>query len=129
MTRRFAGQAKAQLTVLPIPVGSELSRRAMRLPVGPQAPQKIQHPLEVLPSLRSSAKPASCSPALRVIFVGSFGSARSLSALPEDSIASSSAVGSLGRAYGHDRFRIGSGKAPPSALYMARMRVNSSPMM
>ena len=27
-----------------MPVGSELSRRAMRLPVGPQAPQKIQQP-------------------------------------------------------------------------------------
>src|ERR1700681_2370286 len=101
-----------------MPVGSELSRRAMRLPGGPQAPQKIQQPLEGLPSLRNSAKPASCSPALRVILVGSFGSVRSLSACPEYSIASSSGEGLLGRAYGHDRLRIGSGKAPPSALYM-----------
>ena len=82
-TRRLAGQDQAQLSVWPMPVGSELSRRAIRLPVGPQAPQKIQQPRCVLPSSRSSAKPASCSPALRVILVGSFGSARSLSALPD----------------------------------------------
>src|ERR1700722_6066931 len=93
MTRRLAGQDQAQLSVWPMPVGSELSRRAMRFPVGPQAPQKIQQPHWVLPSSRSSAKPASCSPALRVILVGSFGSARSLSALPEYSLASSSALG------------------------------------
>src|SRR3982074_3835714 len=40
-TRRFAGQAQAQLSVWPMPVGSALSRRAIRLPVGPQAPQQI----------------------------------------------------------------------------------------
>src|SRR6202011_5223289 len=113
MTRRLAGQAKAQLMVWPIPLGSELSRRAIRLPVGPHAPQKIQQPLAVLPSSRNSAKPASCSPALRVTLVGSFGSTRSFSALPEYSRASSSGLGLLGCAYGHDRFTIGSGKAPP----------------
>src|SRR5262245_7675919 len=68
-TRRLAGQEKAQFKVCPIPVGSLLSRRAMLLPVGPQAPQKTQQPQLVEPSLRSSAKPASCSPALRVILV------------------------------------------------------------
>src|SRR5579864_3789627 len=65
-TRRLAGHEKAQLRVWPIPVGSELTRRAMRLPPGPHAPQKIQQPLAVVPSLRSSENPASCSPALRV---------------------------------------------------------------
>src|SRR5215470_13325732 len=109
ITRRLAGHAKAQLRVWPIPVGSELSRRAMRLPVGPQAPQKIQQPLAVLPSLCSSAKAASCSPALRVTLVGSFGSTRSLSALPEYSRASSSGWGLFGCAYGQVRFKIGSG--------------------
>src|SRR5208282_2219265 len=53
-TRRFAGQDQAQLSVWPIPVGSELSRLAIRLPVGPHAPQKIQQPHDVLPSSRSS---------------------------------------------------------------------------
>src|SRR5580704_15815109 len=100
----------------------------MRLPVGPQAPQKIQQPLAVVPSLRSSAKPASCSPALRVILVASFGSARSFSALPENSRASSTGVGASGCAYGQESLRIGSGSAPPSAWYSARMRVKS-PLM
>src|ERR1017187_4814791 len=117
-TRRFAGQAHAQLSVCPIPVGSELSRRAIRLPVGPHAPQKIQHPLCVLPSSRSSAKPASCSPALRVILVGSLGSTRSLNALPEYSLASSSGFGLSARAYFQVKLRIGSGKAPPSFAYI-----------
>ena len=63
---------------------------------GPQAPQKIQQPEAVLPSLRSSADPASCSPALRTTWVGFFGSGRSLSALPENSLAASSGVGLLG---------------------------------
>src|SRR5207248_1547168 len=39
ITRRLAGHDHAQLTVWPIPVGSELSRRAIRLPAGPHAPQ------------------------------------------------------------------------------------------
>src|SRR4030088_2285575 len=101
----------------------------LRLPAGPQAPQKIQQPLAVLPALRNSAKPANCSPALRVTLVGSLGSARSFSALPEYSRASSAGEGLLGFTYGHDRFTTGSGKAPPSVLYSARMRVNSSPMI
>src|ERR1700716_4365402 len=108
ITRRFAGHDQPQPRVCPIPVGSELSRRAIRLPAGPQAPQEIQHPLSVLPSSRSSANPASCSPALRVTWVGVFGSVRSLSARPVYSLASSSGVGLFGAAYGHDRFTIGS---------------------
>src|SRR3982751_330666 len=44
ITRRFAGHDQAQFSVWPMPVGSELSRRAMRLPVGPQQPAKIQQP-------------------------------------------------------------------------------------
>src|SRR5271154_3512295 len=112
-----------------MPLGSALSRRAMRLPVGPQAPQKIQQPLEVLPSSRSSANPASCSPALRVILVGSFGSARSLSALPEYSLASSSGPGLAAWAYFQVRLRIGSGYAPPSFAYIERMRVKIPAMI
>ncbi|MNQ44006.1 hypothetical protein D3C85_577480 [compost metagenome] len=81
-----------------MPVGSLLSRRAMRLPPGPQAPAKIQQPLAVDPSSRNSAKPASCSPPLRMTFAGSLGSARSTSALPVYSLASSSAVGFCGLA-------------------------------
>ena len=38
ITRRLAGHAQAQPSVLPMPVGSLLSRRAIMLPVGPQAP-------------------------------------------------------------------------------------------
>src|SRR5258708_15174197 len=128
-TRRFAGQAQAQLSVWPMPVGSELSRRAIKLPAGPHAPQKIQQPDCVLPSSRSSAKPASCSPALRVILVGSLGSARSFRALPEYSLASSSGLGLSTCAYFHVKLRIGSGKAPPSVVYMARMRVKMPAMM
>src|SRR5579859_5210891 len=107
-----------------MPVGSELSRRAIRFPVGPQAPQKIQQPEVVVPSLRNSAKPASCSPVLRVTWVGSFGSVRSCRALPEYSRANSSGLGLLGWAYGHVRLTMGSGNAPPSLRYMAHMRVN-----
>src|ERR1700751_2326690 len=33
--RRLAGHDQAQLSVCPIPVGSELSLRAIRLPLGP----------------------------------------------------------------------------------------------
>src|SRR3984893_4536334 len=128
-TGRLAGQAQAQLSVWPIPVGSELSRRAIKFPVGPQAPQKIQQPHCVLPSSRSSAKPASCSPALRMILVGSLGSARSLRALPEYSLASSSGLGLSTWAYFHVKLRMGSGKAPPSFAYMARMRVKMTAMI
>src|SRR5271167_1303148 len=115
ITRRLAGHDQAQLRVWPMPVGSELSRLAMRLPAGDQAPQKIQQPLAVEPSSLSSANPASCSPALRTILVGSLGSARSASALPEYSFASSSGVGAAGCTYGQDSLTIGSGNAPPSA--------------
>src|SRR5579863_1409612 len=128
-TRRLAGHDQAQFKVCPMPLGSELSRRAMRLPVGPQEPQKIQQPHCVLPSSRSSANPASCSPALRVILVGSFGSARSLRALPEYSLASSSGLGLCGCAYFQVKFRMGSGNAPPSLEYMTRMRVKIPAMI
>ncbi len=50
--RRLAGQANAQLSVCPRPNGSELSRRAIRLPFSVQRPQKIQQPHEVEPSSR-----------------------------------------------------------------------------
>ncbi|MNV51124.1 hypothetical protein D3C71_1431630 [compost metagenome] len=96
--RRLAGHAQAQFRVWPMPVGSLLSRRAIRLPPGPQAPAKIQQPLAVEPSSRSSAKPANCSPPLRVTLVGSLGSTRSTSARPEYSLANSSAVGFCGLA-------------------------------
>src|SRR5271165_1086770 len=127
--RRLAGQDQAQFSVCPIPVGSELSRRAIKLPAGPHAPQKIQQPDEVLPSSRSSAKPASCSPALRMILVGSFGSARSLSALPEYSLASSSGRGLAACAYFQVRLSMGSGYAPPSFAYIERMRVKIPAMI
>src|SRR6267378_15674 len=108
-TRRLAGQDQAQLSVWPMPVGSELSRRAIRLPVGPHAPQKIQQPDCVLPSSRRSAKP--------------------LRALPEYSLASSSGRGLSTCAYFQVKFRMGSGKAPPSLAYMARMRVKIPAMI
>src|SRR6476646_8049921 len=63
ITRRFAGHDHAQFRVWPMPVGSELSRRAMLLTVGLQLPANSQQPQAVLPSSRSSAKPAICSPA------------------------------------------------------------------
>src|SRR4029077_11750168 len=75
------------------------------------------------------ANPASCSPALRTIWVGFFGSGRSLSALPENSLASSSGVGLLGSAYFQESFTIGSGYAPPWVWYKARIRTASSPMI
>src|SRR2546428_5141734 len=80
--RRLDGHAYAQLSVLPNPLGSELSRRAMRLPFSDQAPEKIQQPQAVLPSSVSCAKPSNCSPALRTTFVLSLGSTRSSSAFP-----------------------------------------------
>src|SRR5271170_2546595 len=101
-----------------MPVGSVLSRLAIKLPVGPQAPQKIQQPDCVLPSSRSSANPANCSPALRVILAGSLGSAKSLSALPEYSLASSSGVGLSEFEYFQAMFTMGSGNAPPSLTYI-----------
>src|SRR4249920_1447644 len=42
--RRLAGHANAQPNVLPRPLGSELSRRAIMLPLLLQAPLKIQQP-------------------------------------------------------------------------------------
>src|SRR2546427_1421993 len=48
--RRLDGHAEAQLSVLPHPPGSELSRRAMRVPFSDQAPAKIQQPQAVFPS-------------------------------------------------------------------------------
>src|SRR5437868_826705 len=129
ITRRFAGHDHAQFRVWPMPVGSELSRRAMRLPVGPQQPAKIQQPQAVLPSSRSSPKPAICSPALRMTFAASLGSVTSLSALPLYSFASSSGVGLLGRIYGQASLTTGSGNVPPSFRYSPRIRVNSSAMI
>ncbi|MCY1294644.1 hypothetical protein D9M69_478180 [compost metagenome] len=73
-----------------------MSRRAIWLPWAVHAPQKIQQPLAVDPSARSWAKPASCSPAL-ASSAPLTGSARSARALPENSWASSAAVGSWGR--------------------------------
>ena len=95
-TRRLAGQDQAQFNVLPMPVGSALSRRAIRLPAGPHAPQKIQQPLEVLPSSRSSPNPDSCSPLRRMNLPSPLGSGRSASALPLYSFAISSGLGSCG---------------------------------
>src|SRR5258708_9599624 len=127
--RRFAGQAHAQPSVWPMPVGSELSRRPIWLPACVHAPQKIQHPLDVVPSSFSCAKPDSWSPFFRSTFVGSFGSVTSASALPLYSIAISSGVGLSGLAYGHVRFTIGSGYLPPCSLYALRMRRNSPDMI
>src|SRR2546425_2000648 len=42
--RRVDGHAEDQLRGLPNPLGSELFRRAMRLPFSDQAPAKIQPP-------------------------------------------------------------------------------------
>lgn len=105
-----------------MPVGSALSRRAIWLPACVHAPQKIQQPLAVVPSSFNCAKPASCSPFFTSVFVGSFGSGRSASARPLNSIASSSGVGLSGFAYGQLRLTIGSGYLPPSLRYMSRMR-------
>src|SRR5574340_1855856 len=114
MIRRLAGQEKAQFRVWPMPKGSALSRRAIRLPFSLQAPEKIQQPQAVEPSSRSSAKPFSCSPALTSTLLGSLGSVTSFSALPENSLASSSDEGLVGILYFHVRLSTGSGKAPPS---------------
>src|ERR1700761_8120343 len=115
-TRRFAGHAQAQFSVLPMPVGSELSRRPIWLPAWVHAPQKIQQPLAVLPSSRNCAKLASFSPFFASTLVLSVGSVTSASALPLNSIASSSGVGLSGSAYGQLMFRIGSGYLPPFSL-------------
>src|SRR5471032_1463696 len=82
-TRRLAGHAQAQFSVLPMPVGV-------------QQPVKIQQPLVVEPSSRNWAKDDSCSPFLTSSLVASLGSNKSLSALPLYSIASSSGVGLSG---------------------------------
>ena len=109
-----------------MPVGSELSRRAMRLPVGPQAPQKIQQPhavcrrCAVRRSLRAARPPCARS------WSGPSGSAGPSSALPEYSLRQL-----LGRRArrdsrsGQESFTIGSGYAPPSVSYSARIRVKS----
>src|SRR5665647_1488943 len=117
--RRFAGQAYAQLSVCPRPNGSELSHRAIRLPFSDQLPAKIQQPHDVEPSSRNSAKPFSCSPAFTSTLVLSLGSVTSCKALPENSFASSSGEGEAGWRCFQFRFRIGSGKAPPSFLYIS----------
>src|SRR5262245_10344433 len=48
--RRLAGHANAHPRVLPRPLGSELSRRAIMLPLLLHAPEKIQQPHAVVPS-------------------------------------------------------------------------------
>src|SRR6201996_3181180 len=115
-TRRFAGHAHAQPSVWPMPVGSELSRRPIWLPAWVHEPQKIQQPLAVLPSSRSCAKLANCSPFLARTLVLSVGSVTSASALPLNSMASSSGVGLSGFEYGQLILRIGSGYLPPFSL-------------
>src|SRR2546430_16726956 len=92
ITRRFAGHDQPQFRVWPMPVGSELSRRAIRLPAGAQAPPEIQQPLSVLPSSRSSAKPPRCSPALPVTCLGGLGSVGPLRAPPVYCLARSTGV-------------------------------------
>ncbi|MNO71828.1 hypothetical protein D3C76_627520 [compost metagenome] len=111
-----------------MPYGSELSRRAIWLPSAVHEPAKIQQPLAVLPSSRSTAKPGTCSPALtsRVPVAASVRSAR---ALPLYSLANSSGPGSSGRRYDQSSPRIGSGNLPPSFAYIARRRVNRPAMM
>ncbi|MNN11855.1 hypothetical protein D3C81_1248300 [compost metagenome] len=91
-----------------MPYGSELSRRAIWLPSCVHEPQKIQQPLAVEPSARSMAKPGNCSPALASTAPVA-GSVRSASALPLNSRAISSALGSSGRRYGQSMLKIGSG--------------------
>ncbi|MNP41675.1 hypothetical protein D3C76_1353910 [compost metagenome] len=85
-----------------------MSRRAIWLPCCVQQPAKIQQPLAVEPSARSTAKPGTCSPALTSTapVAGSVMSAR---ALPLNSRASSSADGSSGCRYGQSMLRIGAG--------------------
>src|SRR5476649_2280171 len=78
-TRRLAGHAQAQFSVLPMPVGSLLSRRPIWLPAGVQQPVKIQQPLVVEPSSRNWAKDDSCSPFLTSSLVASLGSNNSTS--------------------------------------------------
>src|ERR1700712_1288747 len=121
MILRFAGHAHAQLSVCPSPHGSALSRRAIWLPACVHAPANIQQPDDVLPSSRSNPKPETCSPAFASTFVLSVGSIKSTSALPLYSIANSSADGLCGILYGHVRFTIGSGNAPPSFSYKVFM--------
>src|SRR5690606_19680426 len=129
MMRLLAGHDQAQLSVWPIPVGSLLSRRAIRLPAGDQHPAYSQHPQMVDPPSRSSPKPATCSPALRRARVASFGPTRSARARPLYSLASSSVVGCRGLEYGHPRLTIGAGKVPASFSYSARLRVCSDAMI
>src|SRR5690349_1190877 len=50
MTRRFAGHEKAQFGVVPRPLGSLGSRRAIWLPFSVQHPAHSQLPLAVEPS-------------------------------------------------------------------------------
>src|ERR1044072_5432996 len=114
--RRLAAHAHARFSVLPMPVGSALSRRPIWLPAWVHEPQKIQQPLAVLPSSRSCAKLASCSPFFASTLVLSVGSVTSASAFPLNSIASSSGVGLSGSAYGQLMLRIGSGYLPPFSL-------------
>src|SRR6202521_4115601 len=103
----------------------------MLLPLLLQAPQKIQHPDAVDPSSCNCAKPSSWSPAFAssVCFFGSFGSRTSASALPLNSLASSSGEGASAIRWFQVSPRIGSGNAPPSFLYSSRSFTNRPPMI
>src|SRR2546427_8703352 len=67
--RRMDGPEKAQVSVLPTPLGSGLSRRAPRVPFSGHAPEKIQQPPTGLPTSVSLAKPADCLPRPRTTFL------------------------------------------------------------
>ena len=113
--RRLAGQAQAQFERLADAgrIGVVAPRHQVAGLV--HAPQKIQQPLAVVPSSRSWAKPASCSPALRDdLGRDPSDRRRPSSALPEFPCASSSGVGLSRIGVRPGQLTIGSGNAPPS---------------
>src|SRR5262245_27528354 len=114
MMRRLAGHENPQVWYMPSPVASAVARRCALLPASVYTPECSQLPHRVEPSSLSCAKPSTCWPAVLTTLVGSLSSWRSVIALPFISFKTSARSGLSGFAYGHDRLRIGSGRAPPS---------------
>ena len=96
MMRRFAGHEKPQLWNMPRPVGSAVERRAALLPASVNTPTWSQLPHIVEPSSWSWPKFSICWPARRIVFVLSFGSGMSASALPLISFRTSVRSGAAG---------------------------------
>src|SRR5262245_58318429 len=125
MIRRFAGQDTPQFGYTPRPVGSDVSRRAVRLPAGDHMPQYSQLPHEVEPSSRSCANAESCAPAGTSTLVGSVGPVRPTGARPDYSRRRSAEAGTWGCWSDPGRFSIGSGTGPPAFRYISRSLTNS----